>query len=570
MTPASRERRLPADGRRRDPRSRRRSLAGAAGLACLVALAGPRGSAAADAVRFLAEGGAVFTWDGLSAALGHEESTISPPGASIRGLLEAGPHTLIVLAAASAEAGRSRHRREGEARLFDPSVPPPRLLHTISFEGEPLEGVVSTNQRKAWVLAYRPPDAAGAPPRSFLHALDLGSGRLEASSEPGAPVSGIALDSEGGRLYASQKDRIQTFGLQPLVASWHLRSPGLNGPLALIPGTGILCVVRGSELAVFDPAIISGRDAADRRTRTDDASSVVHLPFQPDRLVLSDDGRLALLSAPGTMVFVEPGSQAMIWPGDSVAGLRESAAVHALAFPGTGRDLIVALLPSGAVTAVRTPAPQPKRMLAPEPPTSAAPGPAAPAPGQTAPAQPEPAPNAASAAAAAEPPGAAVTPQAATPPAATTQGVSPPAPTPAPAPPSATSPPATSPPATPPAAPSPAPSPAPTSQTAPESAAPNEETPRAPATLAGKVTGDAARVRAVVLYGPNNILKEFARVRPGADGTWSVPLPPAGAYRVLLVGDGSTPLPVKPGYIALKVVEGAGQSGLDFEVRPAP
>ena len=104
-----------------------------------------------------------------------------------------------------------------------------------------------------------------------------------------------------------------------------------------------------------------------------------------------------------------------------------------------------------------------------------------------------------------------------------------------------------------------------------ESPAPPVETkPPAPTGLSGKLTGDVARVHAVVLYGPNNILKEYARVRPEADGSWSAPLPPAGAYRVLIVGDGSTPLPVKPGYIALKVVEGVGQSGLDFEVRPAP
>jgi hypothetical protein len=315
---------------------------------------------AAGAVRFLSEGGVVFTWDGLSASLGHAAAVVVPAGGSVRVVLEAGPQTLVVLSVAPADASHGRHRHEGEARLYDPSISPPKLLRTIAFEGEPLEGLVSTNLRKAWVLAYRPPEATGGAPRTFLYALDLGSGRIEASSEPGAPVSGIALDAESGRVYASQKDRIQTFTQQPLVASWHLRSPGLNGPLALVPGTGILCVVRGSELAVFDPEIIDKRDAAERRARTDDASAVIHLPFQPDHLALSDDGHLALVSAPGTMVFVEPAAQAMIWPGDSVAGLKESAAVRALAFPGPGRDLIVALLPSGAVTAVRTPPPQPK------------------------------------------------------------------------------------------------------------------------------------------------------------------------------------------------------------------
>jgi hypothetical protein len=101
-------------------------------------------------------------------------------------------------------------------------------------------------------------------------------------------------------------------------------------------------------------------------------------------------------------------------------------------------------------------------------------------------------------------------------------------------------------------------------------APPVEAKPAAPTGLSGRLTGDVARVHAIVLYGPNNILKEYARVKPGADGSWSAPLPPAGAYRVMAVGDGSTPLPVKPGYIALKIVEGVGQAGLDFEVKPAP
>jgi hypothetical protein len=397
-------------------------------------------------------------------------------------------------------------------------------------------------------------------------------------------VSGIALDAEQDRIYASQKDRIQTFTRQPLVASWHLRSPGLNGPLALVPGTGILCVVRGSELAVFDPAVIDKRDATERRRRADDASAVIHLPFQPDSLALSDDGHLALVSAPGTMVFVEPASQAMIWPGASVAGLKESAAIRVLAFPGIGRDVIVALLPQGSVSALGTPPPQPKRALAPEPPIGAAPdatvpgAPAAapasapvsaPAPAPTAPpSAPPSAPPAAAAAAApsgaatpptaAAPSGAAAPSTAAAPSAAASQPVAAPPTAPAAGAPSSAGPQAGAPPPIPPPA-------------ADESSAPPVEAkPSAPTGLSGKLTGDVARVHAIVLFGPNNILKEYARVRPEADGSWSAPLPPAGAYRVLVVGDGSTPLPVKPGYIALKVVEGVGQAGLDFEVKPAP
>ena len=532
MTPNLRRVRVPAAGA-----VFRSALLGA----CLAAGASAFG---AGAVRFLSEGGVVFTWDGLSASLGHAAEPVVPAGGSVRGVLVAGPQTLVVLSVPPAEASHGRHRHDGEARLYDPSVSPPRLLRTIAFDGEPLEGVVSTNLRKAWVLAYRPPDATGGSPRTFLHALDLGSGRIEASSEPGAPVSGIALDAEGGRIYASQRDRIQTFTQQPLVAAWHLRSPGLNGPLALVPGTRTLCVVRGQELAVFDPAVIEKRQAAERRTLVDDATAVIHLPFQPDHLALSDDGHLALVSAPGAMVFVEPAAQAMIWPGDPVAGLKESAAVRALAFPGVGHDLIVALLPSGAVTAVRTPPPQPKRALAPEPPIAAAGAGASATPAASS----TPAPGAPAADAPATGASGAPAPEAKESPAPAAEPV----------------------PAAPSASPDAGPPPIPPPPAGESPAPPGEAKPPAPTGLSGKLTGAVARVHAIVLYGPNNILKEYARVRPESDGSWRAPLPPAGAYRVMAVGDGSTPLPVKPGYIAVKVVEGVGQSDLDFEVKPSP
>jgi hypothetical protein len=74
----------------------------------------------------------------------------------------------------------------------------------------------------------------------------------------------------------------------------------------------------------------------------------------------------------------------------------------------------------------------------------------------------------------------------------------------------------------------------------------------------------------VVLYGPNSIIREFARVRPEADGTWAAPVPPPGAYRIMVVGDGSTPLPVLPGFRAVKVLEGTGQAELDFDIHSTP
>jgi hypothetical protein len=46
-----------------------------------------------------------------------------------------------------------------------------------------------------------------------------------------------------------------------------------------------------------------------------------------------------------------------------------------------------------------------------------------------------------------------------------------------------------------------------------------------------------------------------------------MPLPPAGSYRVIPVGDGSNPLPVVPGFRTITVIEKTAQPDIDFELR---
>ena len=48
------------------------------------------------------------------------------------------------------------------------------------------------------------------------------------------------------------------------------------------------------------------------------------------------------------------------------------------------------------------------------------------------------------------------------------------------------------------------------------------------------------RVRVVVLFGPDNILREAARIAPSPDGTWTVNGLEVGRYRIQLDGDGTT------------------------------
>ena len=72
-------------------------------------------------------------------------------------------------------------------------------------------------------------------------------------------------------------------------------------------------------------------------------------------------------------------------------------------------------------------------------------------------------------------------------------------------------------------------------------------------------------MKEVVFYGPNSILKEKARVVPQADGSFSLPLPPPGKYRILLTGTGGAQLSYSPAYYQIEVGD-IGVTGIDFKV----
>lgn len=75
--------------------------------------------------------------------------------------------------------------------------------------------------------------------------------------------------------------------------------------------------------------------------------------------------------------------------------------------------------------------------------------------------------------------------------------------------------------------------------------------------LHGTIAGPAAdKVVAVVLLGPDNILREAMRVTPDAKGSWHADGLEAGRYRVQLDGGGDRVLVSRPAFLLIHVVEG--------------
>jgi hypothetical protein len=517
--------------------------------------AGPTGAAEVQAAtalpRYVASGGLIYVWDGASPRLAPAEPRGDlPEGPVTLGLQAyADGERLLVLRKPVAESGKERGRKDGLSLIVDVRGTAPKRLHQIPFDGEPYAIAINPDDRRAYVLARRP--APGGNPeagRSWIHEIDLEEGRLLGSAQISPAPSGIVVQPDGRRLFVTVANRIQSFTTGPLISSWHYRSPGPNRDLVIRPGDGTLCVARGEEVALFDPAAIAARGDADRRARTDDSSTVVRLPFEARALDLSEDGRVAAVLGNDRLAYLDCVTQALIWPVDPPPGLAGAAQVSTLAFPAAGGDLVMALFPAGEVLGFRTPAPAQAPRVEPPPSEASVPpalfGPHAPEP---APAETRRAETASTYEPAAAPPTA--PPVAAPPPAA-----------PPPAAPRAAAPSSTAPPAA--VAPS-----EPSSEVpAPSTPSTPEPGPQEPAALSGRIEGDRSRVEAIVLYGPNSIVKEFARVRPGADGAWKAALPPPGVYRLVPVAGVPTPLPASPPFLTVKVAAGEGLSGLDFEI----
>jgi hypothetical protein len=393
--------------------------------------------------------------------------------------------------------------------------------------------------RTAYVVVERGEvEEAGRPRRVgrfSLSAVDLDGGGAGGAVSVEAPVLGASLDAGGGRVYLGMADKVRSFRTNPLRSSWQLRSPGPNH-LILPVGTGAdLLVARGSEVALLSPDRLPGRDPNTGSFPRDDAFAVVDLPFAPAFLAASTNGAVAAaLDAPG-------GRLALVdLAAGKLLGVREVEGIAAAVFP-PGRPSIV-LLGRAQGEALEMAFAPPSEARAPGPSRAEDAGASAPvdAGGVAPPASRSE--DLRPAGSAPPPPAPAESPAAPAPPGETSPGAPPPAP-----PEEAAAPAAETAPARPPAA-----------AAAPAAGA-------VPGRLRGTVTGDLAAVAAVVVFGPNSLLREHARAAPAADGSFDLPLPPPGRYRILLAGAGGAQLAYAPAYYQIEV-GGSGIAGLDFMV----
>ena len=486
----------------------RRHLPGAALVLLAIASIATPGDAGGLLTFVLGPDGVVYSWTAGDADL----SPLPPSLARLAGhpvndlaIAEDGGK-VVVLPVASRRTGTHRARLEGSAVVISSptTVAPPAILNEIPFEGDGRRLAVSRDGRFAYVLVIvAGPDPAGGVVRARLCALDLEEGRVLASAQLDRPPSAMALDPAGTRLYLGYAGRIQTFTTHPLAQSWHYRSPGTNRGLCFRPHGVVLYSARRDQIALFDPEIIAGRKPEERLRLQDDATTVIPLPFAADSLLFSRDGTHAATSGPGKIfAFFEPGTGTIVTASVDGADSETRQEVRPFYFIQGPGDLVVAIFPEKQVQTIPSPASLIQAATASTSKISSSTK-------QISSDQSSPAATADTRA-----------PEAAPPPIAT------PTPTPIPA-----------------------------------AAGPSEARP----VLAGRLSGRIDAVRAIVMYGPGSIVREQARAAPDADGSWRIPLPAPGVYRIVPLGDGSRPVRSEPNFHTLDVKD-RSVTGLDFRI----
>src|SRR6185503_13869647 len=191
------------------------------------------------------------------------------------------------------KASRRPHA-EGLAVLISSGAPsgPPRIVSEFRFDGEGRRAVLSPDGTRAFVVSARAAaDATPGQSRTWVHELDLDTGRVSASDHIDAPPAALAIDPAGTRLFLAYPGRIVSYTTRPLAVSWHYRSPGENRAIGFRPGSQVLDAARKQEIVLFDPAIMAARLPEERRRHEDEATGVIPVPFDASSLTFSGGGR---------------------------------------------------------------------------------------------------------------------------------------------------------------------------------------------------------------------------------------------------------------------------------------
>lgn len=514
-----------------------------------------------DTYRVLGDDGAIFEWspggNRLRRAAAPLES--AEPGGTIKDLASfAGGTRLIVLTPNRNEAGQGRKRREGLAILYDTGRPNPAVIHRIRLEGDGYAVAAAPDGHLCYILAARLDGGRGGP-RFWIHALDPEAGEVVGSTLLDRPATGLTVAPNGLRLFVSFENRIQSYTTSPLLASWHYRSPGINGGLYFPPAGNVLYAIRTGGVALFDPVVILNRDRSVPRDDTDDSTDSIRLPFGPSALLFSPERPRAAAVGAGTVAFIDL-TTGEVSPSQGDPALTQGAdLLRPIGFL-PGGELVLGLFPAAVTTAI----PAPEALAPDHPPLS----PATTAESAAATAATLDAAQEESRVEEPAPPPVPDAPVAGAPAdadvGAGAAGVAPDDGLPAPLEPPAGG-----------ALPVPIVAAPPPPDLPGAVSVPREDPePRAaPATgysLAGRLSGEHGRVVELVLYGPGSIIREYARVAPAADGRFRIPLPPPGTYRLVPVGEASRPVASNPNFHTIIVEAGTDRSDLDFSIDRGP
>ena len=492
----------------------------------------------------------------------------APPAVRALGALD-GPSAFTLSDDGSRAAAaflRADEREKKRRSVIRVSLPAGEGAREIPVDGAVRGLFLRPEENAIYVITATEPTRADSG-SSTLARIDLEKGKATRDVRLPLSAAGMDLSVEGDGLLVACRNELRVVLVPDLRSARLFRIPGENLSVAVLPGGTRALVGRTDGILLVDLSDPQGRDGLPVRGRLELPGPVTALVAAPD-----GSGALARLTDARTFqVSLESGaahevgvSAAIAWPGARAAYAAAPPEQREPAPPAPASPPPVSAPVS---TTVAPPASPPEPALEqPSAQSEAAPGAAEvreEAPPAPTPQEPAPPPESRSAEPVSAPEAVAQGTPAVPAPTPEVAAEEKPLPAPSPAPPpqqqqlpsSAEGP------------TSPAPSPAPPSAPPPASPLAATEARSSGAMLRGRLTGPAAaEVKAVVVLGPNNLLREAARVAPSSDGSWSAGPLPRGTYRILVDAGGSRVASSDPAFLTVTVDQELTVDALELRV----